>query len=73
MPDAPATREEIEAGLRMLDDLFGITSSLWGNGCRHGFKPAKNCTNADCEERLAHIAWENAIERRAHRENRDGE
>jgi hypothetical protein len=41
-----------------VDKYFNITSDLIGNGCEHGFKPAKDCPNKDCDKAKAHKAWE---------------
>lgn len=53
-----ARRAGATDALAALDRHFGITDSLHGNGCEHGFKPASSCPNADCEARRAHEAWE---------------
>jgi len=31
------------------DREFGIMCDFQGNGCPHGFKPAEDCPNKDCE------------------------
>ena len=54
----PADPKTTAAGLEALDRYFGITDSLAANGCDHGIKPAKYCPNANCEARIAHLAWE---------------
>jgi hypothetical protein len=38
----------------LLDSSYEITSGLIGNGCGHGFKPASNCKNKDCEDKRIH-------------------
>ncbi len=34
--------------LELLDSEYEISSSFHGNGCEHGFKPAKSCPNKEC-------------------------
>lgn len=50
--------QEPTAGVAALDRYFGITDSLRGNGCEHGFKPASVCPDAGCAARLAAEAWD---------------
>lgn len=54
---AGAAKQRLNA-LTALDRYFSITESLHGNGCEHGFKPAKACPNQECDARVAHEAWE---------------
>jgi len=56
-PQRQADRPDLRAGLARLDEYFGISESLYGTGCDHGVKPARDCPNEDCPQRLAHIAW----------------
>jgi hypothetical protein len=46
------------AHLRAVDSYFGISGSLNDSGCAHGFKPARNCPEADCAARRAQVAWD---------------
>jgi len=41
----------------MLDNEYQINSDLGGNGCIDGFKPARDCPNADCKQRQLHALW----------------
>lgn len=41
--------DQLLAALKRADSYYGITASLAGNGCEHGFKPAAACPNHDCE------------------------
>jgi len=36
--------------LKDLDSWYGFISDWHGNGCEHGFKPAKDCPNKDCKD-----------------------
>jgi len=37
-----------------LDSSYEITGGLIGNGCEHGFKPASDCKNKECEDKRIH-------------------
>jgi hypothetical protein len=40
-----------------LDEYYGITSDIQGNGCEHGFKPATDCPNEGCDMRRMAVLW----------------
>lgn len=44
--------------LDLLDEEYDLTSDFYGNGCEHGFKPAKDCTNKDCKYAELHKLFE---------------
>lgn len=56
----PSPVADAEALAAMID-YYDPTDHLSGNGCHHGFKPAKNCPNEDCEERNLHRALERRL------------
>ena len=45
--------------LKMIESEYDLIGSWWGNGCDHGFKPAKDCQNENCERRKMHRLWDN--------------
>ena len=45
---------DVERLFELLDDNYCLTYDLHGNGCEHGFKPAKKCPNADCTDAELH-------------------
>lgn len=66
--EAAATIAALKAQIERLTELAALMiaeyeplSHLIGNGCEHGFKPAKACPNEDCRERKLHRALDAAI------------
>jgi hypothetical protein len=43
----------------MLNNEYQINADLGGNGCIHGFKPARDCPNEDCDTRRLDSLWHN--------------
>jgi len=55
---SPVGREEFLSLLKMINEEYGLIGSWYGNGCEHGFKPAKNCPNENCSLGQMHRLWE---------------
>ena len=47
--------------LRLIDSEYDLVGSWIGNGCEHGFKPAKSCPNADCNHAEMHRLWDELL------------
>lgn len=60
MTTDPQRREALDAFYR-LTNHFDLLGSLIGNGCEHGFKPAKSCQNKGCEDAQAQHYYEEII------------
>ena len=55
---------DIKNTLIAIGKYYGIEESNISNGCEHGFKPATDCPNPDCEFSLIVKLYKNAIEPR---------
>lgn len=43
-------------GLKLMIAEYDPIDHMWGNGCTHGFKPARDCPNKDCTDATLHRA-----------------
>jgi len=48
----------MKENLWKLQKQYDMLSDFIGNGCEHGFKPAKSCPNEGCCKADAHKAYE---------------
>ena len=55
-------KEKLKRLYKLLDDEYGITDDLGGNGCEHGFKPARSCPNAGCHTAELGRLWDEFFE-----------
>ena len=49
---------KVKTFLKLLDNEHGLIDSWYGNGCEHGFKPSRECTNEDCNDRNLQRLWD---------------